>query len=177
VTVIVRTRGPEASAIEDFGGAMRGLDPSMPAMQIITLEEHMRLALLFERIASMLVGTLGGLALLLSVVGLYGVISSLASQRTREIGIRMALGARPADVLRQIVKQGGGFAATGIAIGLVTGGLAARGLGSALYGVGSYDLATYGAASALVMTVALAATYLPARRAARVDPIEALRSE
>jgi len=75
------------------------------------------------------------------------------------------------------VKQGGGFAATGIAIGLVTGGLAARGLGSALYGVGSYDLATYGAASALVMTVALAATYLPARRAARVDPIEALRSE
>jgi predicted lysophospholipase L1 biosynthesis ABC-type transport system permease subunit len=177
VTVIVRTRGAEASAMDDFRRELRALDPSMPAMQIITLREHMRLALIFERISAVLVATLGSLALLLSVVGLYGVIAYVSSRRTREIGIRMALGARPVDVLCQIVKQGGGFAAAGIAIGLVAGAATARLLGSVLYGISSYDPLTYSIACALVLGVALAATYLPARRAARVDPIQALRCE
>jgi predicted permease len=176
-TVIVATRGPEATAIEDFRRELRALDPAMPAMQIITLQEHMRLALVFERIAAILVGTLGGLALLLSVVGLYGVISYIASRRTREIGIRMALGARPADVLRQVLSQGGGFAAAGIGLGLVIAALVAGVLGSMLYGVSRYDAPTYAATCVLVMAVALAATYFPARRAARVDPIQALRCE
>ncbi len=177
VTIIVRTRGPEAAAMDDFRAAVRAVDPAMPAMQIITLREHMRMALMFERLSAIVVGTLGSLALLLSLVGLYGVISYVAARRTREIGIRMALGAMPSDVLRQVVRHGGAFAGVGIGIGLAAGAGAARLLSSVLYGVSAYDPATYAATCALVMTVALAAAYFPARRAARIDPIQALRSE
>ncbi len=177
VTVIARTRGSEAIAMEDFRRELRALDPSMPAMQIITLKEHMRLALIVQRISAAVVGTLGSLALLLSVVGLYGVIAYLASRRTREIGIRMALGARPVDVLLQVLRQGGGFAVTGIAIGLLAAAAAARLLGSMLYGVSSHDPLTYAASGILVLAVALVATYLPARRASRIDPIQALRCD
>ena len=177
VTVIVRTRGPYAAAMEDFRRALRELDPAMPAMQIVTLDQHMKMALLFERTAAILVGTLGALALVLALAGLYGVISSIAARRTREIGVRMALGARPADVLWQVLKQGGGFALTGATIGLLLGAAAARLMGSVLYGVSRYDPLTYAAVSGLVVVVALAAAYVPARRAARVDPIHALRCE
>jgi predicted permease len=177
MTVIMRTRGSEAAAMQDFRNALRAIDPSMPAMQIVTLDEHMNLALMFERLAAILVGTLGVLALVLALVGLYGVIAYVASRRTREIGIRMALGARPADVLTQILKQGGGFAATGIAFGLLLGGSAAQLIRSMLYGVSSYDPLTYAVTVTLVLGVALAASYFPARRAARVDPIQALRCE
>lgn len=177
VTVIARTRGPEQAAAEDFRRVLRALDPSMPATQIITLSEHLRTALIFERLSAILVGTLGALALILSMVGLYGVISYITASRTREIGVRMALGAGRRDVLRQVVGQGGAFAAVGIAIGVVVGPLVARMMSSILYGVSSYDPATYCAACMLVMAVALAATYVPARRAAGIDPIEALRSE
>ncbi len=176
-TFIVRTRGPETAAMEDFRRALRELDPAMPAMQIVTLREHMRMALLFERTAAILVATLGYLALLLAIVGLYGVVSYLSTRRTREIGIRMALGARPGDVLFQIARQGVGFAVTGIAIGVLAAGGIARLMRSVLYGISSYDPLTYAGTCALVLAVALAATYIPARRAARVDPIEALRCE
>jgi ABC-type antimicrobial peptide transport system permease subunit len=163
--------------MEDFRRVLRELDPAMPAMQVVTLREHMRMALMFERTAAILVATLGYLALLLAIVGLYGVVSYLSSRRTREIGIRMALGARPGDVLFQIAKQGVGFAVTGIAIGVLAAGGIARLMRSVLYGISSYDPLTYAATCALVLAVALAATFIPARRASRVDPIEALRCE
>jgi putative ABC transport system permease protein len=174
--VIVRTRGPEQVAADDFRRVLRALDPSMPALPIITLREHLHTALMFERVSAMLAGTLATLALILSTVGLYGVISYLTASRTREIGVRMALGAERRDVLRHVIGQGGAFATVGIAIGLAVGALVARLMSSVLYGVSTYDPATYGAACLLVMTVALAATYFPARRAAGIDPIEALRS-
>ncbi len=177
VTMIMRTRGPQAAAMEDFRRAVRAIDPAMPTMQIVTLDEHMNFALMFERTAAILVGSLGVLALLLALVGLYGVIAYVASRRTHEIGIRMALGARPGDVLASIVRQGGGFALTGIAIGLPAAAAVARLMRSVLYGISSYDPLTYAGTCALVLAVALAATYIPARRAARVDPIEALRCE
>jgi ABC-type antimicrobial peptide transport system permease subunit len=149
----------------------------MPAMQIVTLDQHMKLALIFERTAAILVGTLGGLALVLALAGLYGVVSSMAARRTREIGIRMALGARSRDVMAQVLKQGAGFAVTGIALGLAGGGAAAQLIRSSLYGISSYDPLTYAGTCALVLGVALAASYVPARRAARVDPIRALRCD
>jgi putative ABC transport system permease protein len=177
VTVIMRTHGREAAAMQDFRLALRALDPAMPAMQIITLDEHMNVALMFERTAAILAGSLGVLALLLALVGLYGVIAFIASRRTREIGIRIALGARPGDVLAQVLKQGGRFAVTGITMGLLLGGAAAQLMRNVLYGVSSYDPLTYAGTGAVVLAVALAATYIPARRAARVDPIHALRCE
>jgi predicted permease len=177
VTMIVRTRGAPSAAMEDFRRELRALDPAMPAMQIVTLDQHMKMALIFERTAAILVGTLGGLALILALAGLYGVISSIAARRTREIGIRMALGAQAPDVMAQVLKQGGGFAVTGIALGLAGGGAAAQLVRNSLYGVSSYDPLTYAATGALVLGVALAASYIPARRAARVDPIHALRCE
>jgi hypothetical protein len=108
VTMIVRTRGPQPAAMEDFRRALRALDPAMPAMQIVTLDQHMKMALIFERTAAILVGTFGGLALVLALAGLYGVISSIAARRTREIGIRMALGAHSRDVMAQVLNKAGG---------------------------------------------------------------------
>jgi predicted permease len=177
VTVIARTRGAEGPAMEAFRGAVRAIDPAMPTLQVVSLDQHMNLALAFERLSAILVGGLGLLALLLALVGLYGVVAYIASRRTREIGIRMALGARPGDVLRHILRQGGVFAASGIALGLLGGAVAGRLIRSVLYGVSSFDPLTYAAAGALVFGVAIAATWVPARRAAQIDPIQALRCD
>ncbi len=176
-TLIVRTRGNEARAIEDFRRELQALDPSMPTLQITTLRQHMQFALILERVSAILTTILGSLALLLAVVGLYGIISYLVSRRTREIGIRMALGARPADVVLEVIRQGGTYAAIGIALGLFLGFACANLMESMLYGVSSHDPATYLATCALVLAIALIATCVPARRAARVDPMQALRYE
>jgi predicted permease len=177
MTVIVRPRGDEAAAITEFRRTLTELNPVVPSTHLITMREHMQLALIVERLAAIFVGTLGSLGLVLSIVGLYGVIAYLVSRRTREIGIRMALGARPSDVLRQVVRQGGGYAAVGIGIGLALTLAATQVMGAMLYGVSRYDPATYLVMSTLVLAVALAASYVPARRAARIDPLRALRHD
>ncbi|HVZ49430.1 MAG TPA: FtsX-like permease family protein, partial [Gemmatimonadaceae bacterium] len=117
------------------------------------------------------------LALLLATIGLYGVISYAAGQRTREMGVRIALGATPARVLALVMARGASLAATGAALGVAGSLVAARTLAGLLYGVTTTDLVTFTSAPALLVAVALVATWLPARRAVRADPLTALRAE
>ena len=130
-----------------------------------------------RRFNALLLGLFAGVALLLAVSGLYGVLAYSVSRRTREIGVRLALGARPGDILRLIVAHGMLLTFGGLVIGLAGALMVARLLSGLLFGVGSTDPATFVGVSGLLAGVALLASYLPARRAARVDPIVALRQE
>jgi ABC-type antimicrobial peptide transport system permease subunit len=149
----------------------------MALVGIETLEQHMQLPLFPARAAGLLLGLFGALALTLAVVGLYGVMSYSVSQRTREIGVRMALGARGADVMRLILGQGVRLTLTGIAIGVVCSLALTWVLRSVLYGISSTDPISFLAVGVALTMVALAASYVPARWATRVDPMQALRSE
>jgi len=124
-----------------------------------------------------LLGIAAGIALLLGTVGIYGVISFIVSRRTQEIGVRMALGAPAQTVLRSVVGQGLVLTALGLAVGLGGAWALSRALASLLYGVSATDPLTFGGTALLLGLVALAATWFPARRASRVDPVEALRAE
>jgi putative ABC transport system permease protein len=118
----------------------------------------------------------GAIALVLAAVGLYGVMAFLVEQRTREIGIRLALGGQPSQVLRRVLSEGLTMTAIGVAVGLAIALPLARLLEESLFGIGSTDPVTYIAIAALLFAVSIVATYVPARRAMRVDPVEALRS-
>jgi ABC-type antimicrobial peptide transport system permease subunit len=122
-------------------------------------------------------GVVSGLALILGAVGLYGVLSYVVAERTREIGVRMALGATSTQVRRMVVAQGSRVVVVGIAIGVAAALAATRALGSLLFGVAPVDPATFVAMSAVMIVIGLLASYLPARRASSIDPIESLRSE
>ena len=129
------------------------------------------------RIATSLLGALSGTALLLALVGIYGVIAYSVTERTQEMGIRMALGAERADIFRLVLRQGMALATAGVVLGLVASLALTRLLTSLLYHVSVTDPLTFAASAALFLTVAVAASYFPARRATRVDPVQALRSE
>ena len=174
--VVRTTAAPEATA-----GALRQalarLDPLQSAGEIRTLEEYVARAIAAPRFTALLVGSFAGLALLLAGFGLYGVMAYSVAQRRREIGIRMALGAQPGDVRALVVWQALRMGAIGLAIGLTGALFATRVLDSLLFGVTASDPATFAAVSAALITVLLFAAYLPARRATRVDPMVALRTE
>ncbi len=174
--LVVRTDGGVEAA-----GALRSvaqaLDPRMPLVGVGTLEEHMQLPLFPAQAAGMLLGLFGLLALALAVMGVYGVMAYAVSQRTREIGVRMALGANRADVMRMVVGQGLRLTLSGIAIGLVIDLGVTRVLSSVLYGVSATDPAAFATVAVMLTAVAVLASYMPARRAAGVDPIRALRAD
>jgi putative ABC transport system permease protein len=153
------------------------LDKNQPVYSIRTLDSVLSESVAGPRFRTLLLGIFAGVALILAGIGIYGVISYAVSQRTQEIGIRMALGARAADVLKLVVKGGMMLALIGVAIGLAGAFAVTRLLTTLLFGVTPTDTATFVTVSAGLIVVALFACYIPARRAAKVDPLVALRYE
>ncbi|MCI0387433.1 MAG: ABC transporter permease [Acidobacteria bacterium] len=176
-TLVARTTGDPQPAIAAIRNEFRSLDSTLPLSSIKTLKEHMNLPLFPARVAAAVLGSFGVLALVLAAIGIYGVMSYAVAQRTREIGIRMALGAQAADLLRMITGQGMKLVAIGMVIGLAAAFLLTRFLAVVLYGVSATDPVTFGLIILLLLGVALLACYIPARRASKVDPIVALRYE
>lgn len=171
----VRTNGDPAQLAPAVRDALASLDVNIPLYDVKTLRSHMLFATFTQRLAASMLGGFGILALTLAGIGLYSVMAYAVSQRTREVGIRMALGAQPSDVLRLIVRQGMTLLAIGLAVGLAMAFGAMPLMAPVLIGVDGRDPVTFGAVSLLLAVVALAASYIPARRAAAVDPIVALR--
>jgi putative ABC transport system permease protein len=176
-SLVIRTTGEPQSMIATARGEIRALDPTLPLFDVKTMTDHMRLQLFPARVAATVLGAFGLVALMLAAIGIYGVTSYAVAQRTREIGIRMALGAQLSDVLKLILTSGVKLTAIGMAIGLAGAFLLTRALTSLLSGVSATDPATFVSVSAVLVVVALLASYLPARRATKVDPLVALRYE
>jgi predicted lysophospholipase L1 biosynthesis ABC-type transport system permease subunit len=176
-TFVARVNGNPERVIAALQQVVQELDPSLYLARSGTLEQHVALALFPARATGLLMSVLGAVATLLAVAGLFGVIAYSVSQRTREIGVRMALGAKQAEVLRMVLRQGLKLAGVGILIGLAGALALTRFLGYLLYGIQATDPLTFLVIPLLLATVALLACWLPARRAARVDPMEALRCE
>ena len=153
------------------------LDPNLAVDNIETMDEHVDKALLIPRLSAVLLGVFGAVGLTLATVGLYGVMNYSVRRRTREIGIRMALGARTGGVLRLVARQGLALAGIGVAIGLALSLLVSRFAASLLYGISATDPLTFIAVPTLLLIVAVLAVLLPARRAAKTDPLAALRYE
>jgi putative ABC transport system permease protein len=147
----------------------------VPIYRVETMEQVVSNELAQPRFSSLLLGAFAGLALTLASVGIYGLVAYTVSRRTREIGLRMALGARAADVLRLVVAQGMALVAIGLGVGLVAALALGRLLASQLYAVSASDPATFAIVALLLLAVTLAASWIPARRATRVDPLVALR--
>ncbi|HLW82797.1 MAG TPA: ABC transporter permease [Candidatus Acidoferrales bacterium] len=166
-----------ASAEAAIREAVRAVDPNQPVSDMSSMDARIGESLGPQRFATNLLAVFAGLAILLAAVGLYGLISYSVTQRTNEFGIRMALGARPVDVLSLVLKQGAKLALIGAGAGIVAGIVLMRAMASVLYGVSSADPLSFAGAAALLMLVAMLACYLPARRATRVDPMVALRYE
>jgi putative ABC transport system permease protein len=151
--------------------------PTRPIADIRTMDQVVATSVAAPRAIALLIGGLAGLALLLAVIGLYGVVSYAATQRTREIGIRIALGASGMDVLRIVLGQGVVLTALGLALGILAAGAVQRLIAGMLYGVTAFDPVTIGVVAAMLFAVSLVASWLPGRRATRVDPLIAMRSE
>ncbi|MGI9088861.1 MAG: ABC transporter permease [Chthoniobacterales bacterium] len=177
VTVVARTRGEPHAVLREVREAVQKLDPSLPIYAVQTLTEHMGVSLFPARMAAIALGSFGVLALILAAVGIYGVMSHVVAGRTREIGLRMALGAQFADVRRLILRQGMWLAAIGALAGLIVALAGARFLKSLLYGVNAADPITFTVVAAVLLLVAFLACWIPARRASRVDPMVALRAQ
>ena len=153
------------------------MNPNLPLARVQTVEEIRALSMAQTSFALVMLSIAASVALLIGVVGIYGVIAYVVAQRTREIGIRMALGAQIADVQNVFLRQGLWLTATGILIGVGVAMVVTRVMSTFLFGVGPTDPVTYAAVSGTLAVAALVGTYLPARRATRVDPLVALRAE
>ena len=175
--VVVRVAGDPLDAIAAAREALGVVDPRLPMINPRTVESVVQASMASTSFTVLLLGIAAGIALLLGTVGIYGVISYIVSRRVQEIGVRMALGAPAAVVLRSVVAQGMILTGIGLVVGLLGAWGLSRALASLLYGVSATDPLTFAGTPVILGLVALLATWLPARRAARVDPVEALRSE
>ena len=177
LTLVVRTASDPQGVIGALRGEFQQLDANLAVYNVKTLTEHMGLPLFPARVAAVLLGSFGLLALILAAIGIFGVMSYAVSQRTREIGIRMALGANSQAILTLVVGHGLKLIVGGLAIGLTGAFAGTRLMSSLLYGVSATDAVTFAVIALLLTGVALLACYLPARRATKVDPMVALRYE
>jgi putative ABC transport system permease protein len=177
LVMTLRTSGSPRDAIGDARAVLRRLDPNMPMSDVATMEEIVAASVAARRFSLLLMSGFAGVALLLAAIGIYGVLSYTVGQRTREIGVRMAMGAPRAHVLRLVVGEGVALVLVGLAIGIVLTLAVTSAIRGLLYQVQPHDPATLAAVGAALVAVALTASYLPARRAASVDPVTALRAE
>ncbi|HEY1527454.1 MAG TPA: ABC transporter permease [Candidatus Angelobacter sp.] len=177
MNVVLRSTTDPAALATAVNHELHELDRDLPMYRVVTMEQRVAESLARRRFTTVLLGLFAGFALALAAIGIYGVMAYLVSQGTREIGIRMALGATQSAVLRLVVRQGLMLALSGVAIGLVAALAFSRLLGGLLFGVRSNDPLTFAAIAILLMVVALLASYIPARRAARIDPMISLRCE
>jgi predicted permease len=177
VSVAVRTAGDPERVIQGLGAAISTVDPDLPIAGIKTMEQILSESLAYDRFGMVLYGSFAALALLLAAVGIYGVMAFAVAQRTHEFGIRMALGAAGGQILNLVLREGVRLALAGLGLGLGGAYLVGRAMQTSLYGVSALDAGAFTLVALVLLLAALLACYLPARRAARVDPMVALRDE
>jgi len=174
---VVRARAGQTVRAEAIEQAVWSFDKDQPVLAVMPFSRLAADSITLRRASTLLLGAFAVVAVFLAALGLYGVMAHAVARRTHEIGIRMAVGARAADVLSMVVRDGLGLAAAGAGLGLVASLALTRVLGSLLYGVSATDPVSFGAVAAILLVVAAVASYIPGRRAARVDPVIALRYE
>lgn len=174
---VIRTASDPAALTQAAIGEVHKFDPNLPVTHVMTLDNLLSDSVSPRRFSTFLLGVFAGLALLLAAMGIYGVMSYVVSLRTNEIGIRMALGAQPGDIWSLVIGRGAQLALAGVALGLMGAFALTKLISSLLYGVKPTDPVTFGGVALLLVSVALLACYVPARRAMRVDPMVALRYE
>jgi putative ABC transport system permease protein len=179
MTLVARVDGAPTAMVDPIRRAMLGVDATVPVYRSMTLKSHLDESTAGDRLTATLVGVCGGMALALATLGVYGVVAYAVARRTRELGIRIALGARPPDLVRLILSEGLTVTAAGTALGLVAAAVAATGLGSALplYGVNPTDPITYLTVPVILVVVAIIAALPPTQRALRLDPNAVLRQD
>ena len=175
--LVARSNGDAATLRNAMRRELLAMDPGLVIMSASTMEEHMGASLMPARVGAMLAAAFGGLGMLLAAIGLYGVIAFSVARRTREIGVRMALGAKPPGVMAMVMRQGFTIVAVGLGVGALLGAAAAFGLRGLLYGVQPLDPIAWSLALTAMMLAAGLANFVPARRAMQIDPMSALRSE
>jgi putative ABC transport system permease protein len=175
--LVIRTAGDPAAFATTLRREVQALDKDQPIYNVRTMDDVVANSLGTRRVSMQLFAVFACAALLLAALGIYGVMAYSVTQRTQEIGIRMALGAQKADVLALVIRQGMTLTLIGVAVGLAGAFVFTRVIANLLFGVGATDAVTFATVSILISVVALAACYLPGRRAARLDPMVALRSE
>jgi ABC-type antimicrobial peptide transport system permease subunit len=178
MTLVVRSgRAGSESLVKQIEGAIWSEDPNIPAANIRTIDEIYKKSMARTSFTLVIFSIAGAMALILGVVGIYGVIAYSVAQRTREIGIRLALGAQQSQLSAMFLRQGLLLTAVGVICGLAAAFVLLRLTSSLLFGVSAADPETYGSVAAILLAVAALATYIPSRRAARVDPSSALQAE
>jgi putative ABC transport system permease protein len=176
-SIAVRGRGEASSLVEPLRAIVSALDPDLPIFRVRSMEQISTNAVAQPRLYAVLIASFAGTALLLATIGLYGLLAYAVGQRTREIGLRLALGASRTEVLRMVLRQAGRLTSAGVAAGLAAAALASRLLQAQLFEVTPTDGATYALVAAGLLLVALVASWVPARWAAKTDPIAALRHD
>lgn len=175
--LVARTNGSAEAVLETLRRELLAMEPSLVFMSSSTMEQHLGTSLMPARVGALLAAAFGGLGTLLAAIGLYGVIAFSVARRTREIGVRMALGAKPGSVLSMVMQQGFTIVAIGLVIGALLAAGAATALSDLLYGITPFDPIAWGLAMAAMIGAAALANFVPARRAMRIEPVTALRTE